>query len=403
MGASDAHAADAHAADANAPEAGRADSATEAGGVPPGAADSGAETGGAEPDDGSILPCPALDPKAGWQQITPPGDLGDSIVVQLHPHSPGTVYVNMHKGGNGNHSPTDGFYVSQDCGTTWSRIPQGRNSSDPGTNIYSGSLQGLNIDPTNPNVMYTVSNYGPGGVWKSLNGGIDWDQIVPDDVTQYLGNPNIPGPWFNALTMDPTNPQHLVGATHTGCMGPYAPNCLAETTDGGNTWKLVLAPDAGGNEANGMVILDATTMLYGTPQGGLFLTKDGGSSWSKVASGVSGAFAGFGAYRALDGTYYLSSDYGVLHSPDFSSWALVPGSGMARALVGTGSQIIVSRYFSFTYSSAPESDASTWTDMSTNGGPATADNGGVYLRYDEAHRVLYSSNYDVGLWRLVLP
>ena len=46
-------------------------------------------------------------------------------------------------------------------------------------NIHSGSLVSLIVDPVERGVMYTASNYGPAGIYKSTNGGVDWDQLVP--------------------------------------------------------------------------------------------------------------------------------------------------------------------------------------------------------------------------------
>jgi hypothetical protein len=368
-----------------------------------------ARDGGAPSADATILPCEGIVTGSGWQRITPPGDLGGTQAIALDPFEVGTLYVQMHKGGNGHHSPTDGIYKSTDCGSTWSVLPPGRNASDVPdaagrvNNIHGGSLVSLIVDPVDRGVMYTASNYGPFGIYKSTNGGVDWDQLVPMDLQQYLQY----GGWFNALSVDPTDHLHLVGGTHTGCMGKYAPNCLAETRDGGATWRLVPAP-ASGNEQCGVYIHDATTMMYASGQNGAFITKndlpgtDAPPAWTKISQGANGADTGLQAYRASDGKYYVGSDYGVLEgSPDFLSWTLDTNSPRPIPfIVGTGVNLFASSR-SEMYSTAKETTPETWSELHASGTSPTAS--GRWLVYDGKHQVLYSSSWSDGLYRLATP
>ena len=210
-----------------------------------------------------VLPCPGLTDSASprWERITPPGDLGDSQCVRVHPSEAGTVFVMMHKGGNGAHSPTDGLYKSMDCGATWSaQINTGTN----GDTVASGSWWSFVIDPVDPDVIYTIDGYGAGGVWKSTNGGVDWTQTIPPEQAQYI--PNL---FLNGLTLDPTDHLHLVATVHDTCTGPAAGGCLPETFDGGATWHLLKGPDPGWAEGAGAMIIDKTRLLYATGFGGL--------------------------------------------------------------------------------------------------------------------------------------
>jgi photosystem II stability/assembly factor-like uncharacterized protein len=350
------------------------------------------ETPQGPPPAAVVQPCNAIPANAGWQQITPPGDLGDAQAIQVDPLNVGRVFVQMHKGGNGAHYPTDGLYVSNDCGANWSRVAQGRNSSDPGTNINSGSFSSLIIDPYNSNVMYAVSNYGPGGVWKSLNGGVDWDQMVPNSVGQYVNSL-----WFNALDIDPTNHNHLVAANHAGCSGPYAPNCIAESRDAGATWDLIPAP-IGWSEGNGVYIINDQTLVFGTNNDGAFVTTDDGATWKKVAPGASGAGAGTPVYKAPDGTYYFASAYGVFATSDLVNWNNVY-NGQFRQFVGTGTNLYTTNFWSPTYFTAAQATPTQWQPLGASTAP-TGSFGGVYMVYDQPHHILYSSNYGVGLWRI---
>jgi photosystem II stability/assembly factor-like uncharacterized protein len=350
----------------------------------------------------TVLACDGVSPDHGWERITPPGDLGDTQAIALDPFAAGTLYIQMHKGGNGKHFPTDGIYKSSDCGATWNVLPPGRNASDDqsqGVNIHSGSIVSLIVDPVEPGVMYTASNYGPPGIYKSTNGGIDWDQVVPSSITQYLQY----GGWFNALSVDPTDRLHLVGGTHTGCMDPFAPNCLAETRDGGATWRLIKAPPSG-NEQCGAYIHDGTTLMYASGQVGAWVASDDrpdqdSPTWVQISQGANGADTGLFAYRASDGRYFVASDYGVLiGSSDFLSWTLDTESPRPMTfVVGTGQKLFGSSRAA-DFHIADEADGKNWSELSAGGTPPTL--AGRWLVYDPSHHLLYSSSWGDGLYRL---
>jgi hypothetical protein len=58
--------------------------------------------------------------------------------------------------------------------------------------------------------------------------------------------------------------------------------------------------------------------------------------------------------------------------------------------------------FDTSYYTANKSDPSTWTAFPSP--PQAKKNsqggGGVFLAYDDAHHILYSANFDAGLWRI---
>src|SRR4029079_5272104 len=91
------------------------------------------------------------------------------------------------------------------------------------------------IDSVDPHVLYVIEGYGDGGLWKTTNGGVDWVNTTPSgsNVGQTAN-----GNFTSIVGMDVTNHEHLILAFHSGCGGAYAPNCQAETTDGGATWRL---------------------------------------------------------------------------------------------------------------------------------------------------------------------
>ena len=50
---------------------------------------------------------------------------------------------------------------------------------------------------------------------------------------------------------------------------------------------------------------------------------------------------------------------------------------------------------------SPESDGLTWTQH--NGGAQKFDNGPCILRFDKVNRILYSANWNAGVWALKIP
>jgi hypothetical protein len=228
--------------------------------------------------------------------------------------------------------------------------------------------------------------------------------VIPTDLQQYLQY----GGWFNGLSVDPTDRLHLVGATHTGCQGAYAPNCLAETRDGGATWRLILAPVTG-SEQCGAFIHDASTMIYASGQNGAYLTTDdlptnATPTWTKVTQGANGGDTGLFAYHASTGKYYLASDYGPVEgSADFTTWTLDTVAPRPLVfIVGTGTNMFAAtRWAGGEFFTAKETAPTAWTQLNAGGTPPTV--AGRWLVYDKTHQLLYSSAWGDGLYRLATP
>jgi hypothetical protein len=311
------------------------------------------------------------------------------VGVAVDPQNPSIVYTSgQSKNGYG----SVGIFKSTDCGSTWNKINTGRNGAmlDSGSQWYGGIL----IDPTNTQVMYAESGYGAGGIFKSTNGGVDWDQLLPSTSPVAMA---IPNDALQDTAMDPADPKHLVGSTHANCTAPHSPNCFIESKDAGMTWHIFNGPSSvnGWLEGAGVVILGPSTFLYGTLFNGLFYTNNDGSSWTQVHGS-----GGFQMYTAANGTMYLPAADGILKSTDGMNWTKIPNSPKATQIIGDG----VNMYSSFTndYSgkpfwTAPESDPSSWTNVNT----PMLTQGATWLAYDRYHHILYSADMNAGLYRVV--
>jgi len=347
--------------------------------------------GGATGMTGS--PCTNL-PQAGvWQSITPFSAGGPaygegwSEAMSIDPFDTAVVWLT---------TGYRGIYKSTDCGKTFAHVNTGRNAAT----FERGNHISMLVDPVDRGVIYVANIHDSIGLWKSTNGGVDWDSLFPmgSEVYQVV--------WGYAMSvaMDPSDHKHLMVAFHDNCKAPYAPACEAETTDAGATWRLIKIPFPGWQEGSGSWIIDATTSLYaGT---GLFLTTDRGVSWKDVGP-QSGMAFGSGEReihpipRGPDGTYYIASNQGIIKSADAHTWTLIPnsGGGLVSFASGDGQFITSAEYTKNSYRVAKWSNPTVWTTFA----PPPVDQGGSYLGYDAVHKVLYSSNFGGGLFRIVLP
>jgi hypothetical protein len=340
-------------------------------------------------------------PAAGrWENISVPGTgAGDegvfsknfSEALVVDPFDPATVWLNI---------GYKGVFKSSDCGATWVHVNTGRNREA----IDNGSHVSMAIDHTERGTMYLISIFSTWGLWKSTNGGVDWDQMFPADSEVMKATHG----FADAISMDPTDHRHLVVGFHTNCEAPYAPTCVAETKDGGASWSVHKTPAPNWEEGAGPWVIGPNTWVYGGEQ--LYYTQDGGTSWRQVtASGTWGFSGGEVAThpipRGKDGTYYLTSSQGVVRSKDGQSWTLIPS--LQHRVVGfalAGGKLFASDQWSKSYFVASEDAPDAWSPLPPpSDAELPADQGAPYIDYDPVHRVVYTSNFAGGTWRTVAP
>lgn len=206
----------------------------------------------------------------------------------------------------------------------------------------SGRISDLDVDPTNPHIIYVAT--ASGGVWKSTSGGIEWEPIFDaygpqsiGDVTISLADPNVV--WVGTgentnrnsvawgdgvyLSTDGGRTWRNVGLRETQQIarivthpadskiawvaaigplwGPSEHRGVYKTIDGGQTWEKVLYVDE--NTGASDLVIDPTNpdILYagmyerrrypwtfrsGGPNGGIFKSVDGGKTWRKLTKGL---------------------------------------------------------------------------------------------------------------------
>lgn len=337
-------------------------------------------------------PCPAANAPFGtWEDITPPGanlsepEFGINNFV-VNPQDSAIITVGTSK---------QGIWRSTDCGAHWEHINTGRN----GAILDSGRQWSMVIDPQEPNTIYTVSGHGAansGGLWKTTNGGRDWDQILSKEVMSAFESGAV-----SYVVMDPTRSQHLLVAPHFACVGSHGPTCLAESSDGGKTWTVRDGTPSAG-EGFGLVMESQDTWYWMKGFGGMYRTTNAGGSWSLVGQEQGYSYNAF--YKAPDGARYVPAAFSIITSKDGVKWNNLANSPGAQMLTGTATTIWASAgscVGPFDKPIEPISYASVTnpTSWTTLAGPKLS-YGAQQISYDPDHKLLYVSACRSGLWRI---
>ena len=152
-----------------------------------------------------------------------------------------------------------------------------------GPAFMSGRIADIAWHPQDLSVWYVA--VGSGGVWKTSNAGVTWKPIFDEQSRYSIGN----------VTVDPSNPHVVwvgtgedVGGRHVG-FG----DGIYRSEDGGETWvnkglkdsqhisTIIVHPE------NSDVVWAAVHGPLWSPGGdrGLFMTTDGGETWTKTLGG----------------------------------------------------------------------------------------------------------------------
>jgi photosystem II stability/assembly factor-like uncharacterized protein len=144
----------------------------------------------------------------------------------------------------------------------------------------SGRVTAIDVEPSNPAVIYVGT--ASGGIWKTTNGGINFDPIFDSSAVAGIG----------AIAVDPNNPDVVWAGTGEGnprnsVTGGYG---LYKSLDAGRTWNLIGLEKT--RHIHRIIIHPTNSdVLYigaiGSPWGshkerGVYKTVDGGKSWDLI-------------------------------------------------------------------------------------------------------------------------
>jgi hypothetical protein len=170
----------------------------------------------------------------------------------------------------------------------WSQFTAPTVSS--GGTIYSGRATSIAVNASNPLNLYVGASLG--GVWKSTDGGTTWSPLTDSQPSLAVG----------ALALSPDQKTIYAGTgdpTHT--VDSYYGAGMLKSSDGGRTWSVLGVPVFSQSaisailvsQSNPNRILAADTWAIcckgittvESPSGvGVFLSTDGGNTWTKTLS-----------------------------------------------------------------------------------------------------------------------
>ena len=210
-----------------------------------------------------------------------PGNIGGRITsIAVHPTNTEVIYAGYSIGG---------LFKTSDGGKNWTPIFD---------NEITTSIGAIAIDPKNPEIIYVGTgdpdingnSYIGNGLYKSVNGGINWTLIGLQEVRI-----------INEIIIDPQNSNIL----YVGAMGnPFEPNehrGVYKSTNSGLNWEKILfiainagVSDIDINPKNPDIIYASSFQRIRTtsssvaqgPLSKIYKSIDGGRNWKQIMKGI---------------------------------------------------------------------------------------------------------------------
>ncbi len=190
------------------------------------------------------------------------------------------------------------YYVGAASGGVWKTIDGGLNWKPIFDKQPVHSIGALALAPSEPEVVYVGtgeafirSNVSIGnGVWKTTDGGENWNHLGLDLTGR-----------ISRIVVHPTNPDIVYVAALGHAYTPQADRGIYRSVDGGETWELVLAVDENTGASDlvmdphnprilfaGMWQLEMRpwTRTSGGPGSGIYRSLDAGVTWERLSKGL---------------------------------------------------------------------------------------------------------------------
>ncbi len=207
--------------------------------------------------------------------------------VEIDPSNPNVVWVGTGENKNQNNVIYgDGIYRSEDAGNSWKNMGIGN----------SEHIGGIAIDPENPMIVYAAAYGslrnagGDRGIFKTVNGGKTWENVL--QISEYTG--------CYEVHMDSRYSNILYATAHQRMRNLYTgvyggpESGIYRTLDYGVTWEKLTKGLPSENVGRiGMAISPANPdVLYAIVEAtdddkGVYKSVDRGASWTKQSSYVS--------------------------------------------------------------------------------------------------------------------
>lgn len=215
-----------------------------------------------------------------WRLVGPSICGGRMSAVAVPRGRPYTIYTGSANGG---------VWKSENNGTTWKSIWD---------EAPSNAVGAIAISESNPEIIWVGAgdnqdrrwSYSGTGVYKSLDGGKNWDHKGLSG-THHTGR----------IVIDPKNSDIVFVATMGHLYTSNKERGLYKTTDGGDSWKKVLYIDENTGIVDVVFDPSDSQILYAAayqrirqpwkiyshgPGGGIYKSTDGGETWRKLSKGL---------------------------------------------------------------------------------------------------------------------
>ncbi len=220
------------------------------------------------------------------RNLVPSRTGGRVVDIAVDPENPNIRFVAAASGN---------IWRTKNAGTTWEPVFE---------NYGSYSIGVIEIDPTNSKIIWVGSGENNSqrsvskgdGVYKSEDGGDTWANVGLK-TSEHIGK----------IVIDPRNSEVVCVACQGSVWKAGGERGLYRTINGGKTWDRILhiSEDTGISDLiqdpdNPNVLIASTyqrrrhvgVLVAGGPEGGIWKSKNGGSTWYKLTNGMPGGDLG---------------------------------------------------------------------------------------------------------------
>lgn len=231
---------------------------------------------------------------------------GDGFHVLVDPSNNNYIYAEYQYGN---------FARSTNGGSSFSTAMSG---------ISSGDRKNWNtpfvFDPTNPQILY----YGANRLYKTTNRAVSW-QVISPDLTNGDGSASVVYGTITTIAVAPSNPQYIYVGTDDGNVW--------KTADGGSNWDNISAglplrwiTRVAVDPYDEMkIFITLSGYRYDSYQPHVFYSSDGGETWNDISGNLPEAPVNdIIPDPELDQTLYLATDFGVFVTRDLGQiWSML--------------------------------------------------------------------------------
>ncbi|HLJ88093.1 MAG TPA: hypothetical protein VKZ53_14820 [Candidatus Angelobacter sp.] len=214
-----------------------------------------------------------------------------------------------------------GVFVTQDGGLSWKAIFEKESTA---------SIGAIALAPSNPSIVWVGTGesnlrndvISGKGVYSSPDGGATWNFMGLKDAGQ-----------ISNIVIDPHDPNTVLVGVLGHAWGPNKERGVFRTKDGGKNWdKVLFVDDTTGvsslimEPGNPLVLFAGMWQVRrypwmlesGGPNGGIYRSNDGGTSWKKLSEGLpEGAVGRIGLAAAQSNPRHI---YAVVESKKGIAW-----------------------------------------------------------------------------------